>query len=149
MRKIGLLILAILFTLNHTWAQPDNPKHRERIKALKIAYITEHVNLSAEQAEKFWPVHNSYEKELLTLHRGFMEKYRTDNPGTDRRTAHEYIDANLDFQEQALAIKKKYKDEFLKVISPEQLADLYRAERGFKEMLLRELGRRQGPPDRR
>ena len=48
-----------------------------------------------------------------------------------------------------MAIKKKYKDEFLKVISPEQLADLYRAERGFKEMLLRELGRRQGPPDRR
>lgn len=149
MRKIGLLILAILFALNHTWAQPDNPKHRERIKALKIAYITEHVNLSAEQAEKFWPVYNRFEKELHNLHRGFMEKYRTDNPNADRRTAHEYIDANLDFQEQALAIKKKYKDEFLKVISPEQLADLYRAERGFKEMLLRELGRRQGPPDRR
>ena len=149
MRKIGLLLLAILFTSNHVWAQPDNPKHRERIKALKIAYITEHVNLSAEQAEKFWPVYNRFEKELHNLHRGFMEKYRSDNPNADRRTAHEYIDANLDFQEQALAIKKKYKDEFLKVISPEQLADLYRAERGFKEMLLRELGRRQGPPDRR
>lgn len=147
MRKFGLLILAILFTINNVWAQPDDPKHRERIKALKIAYITEHVNLNAEQAEKFWPVYNRFEKELHNLHRGFMDKYRNDNPGADRRTAHEYIDANLDFQEQALTIKKNYKDEFLKVISAQQLADLYRAERGFKEMLLRELGRRQGPPD--
>lgn len=147
MRKIGLLILAVLFTLSAANAQPDNPKHRERIKALKIAYITEHVNLSAEQAEKFWPVYNMFESEMHNLHRGFMEKYRNDNPNTDRRTAHEYIDANLDFQEQALELKKKYKDEFLKVISAQQVADLYRAERGFKEMLLKELRRRQdGPP---
>lgn len=149
MRKIGLLILAILFTVTTVWAQPDNPKHRERIKALKIAYITEHVELSAEQAEKFWPVYNRFEKEMHSLHRGFMEKYRSDNPDTDPRTAHEYIDANLDFQEQALELKKKYKDEFLKVISAQQVADLYRAERGFKEMLLKELGRRQDAPPRR
>lgn len=150
MRTIGLLILTVLFTLSAARAQPDNPKHRDRIKALKIAYITEHVNLSAEQAERFWPVYNRFESEMHNLHRGFMEKYRSDNPNTDRRTAHEYIDANLDFQEQALELKKKYKDEFLKVISAQQVADLYRAERGFKEMLLKELRRRQdGPPRRR
>lgn len=147
MRKTGLLLMTFLIACTTVWAQPGTPEQRERIKALKIAYITEKVELSTEQAEKFWPVYNQFEKEMHNLHRGFMDKYRDENPASDERRAHEYIDANLDFQEQALELKKKYKDEFLKMISAEQLAELYMAERGFKEMLLKELRRRQdGPP---
>lgn len=150
MRKIGLLLMTLLVAFTTVWGQPRSPEERERIKALKIAYITEKVELSAEQAEKFWPVYNRFEREMHKLHRGFMDKYRDENPTMDERRAHDYIDANLDFQEQLLALKKKYKDEFLKIISAEQLAELYMAERGFKEMLLKELRRRQdGPPPRR
>ena len=129
-------------------AQPDKKeKDWERIKALKVAFITEKINLKADQAEKFWPVYNRYEKERRDIKRGYLANYTKHNPTSDPHTAHEYIDANIEYQEHVLNLKKKYKDELLKIISAQQLAQLYDAERDFKKMLLKELGdRRGGPP---
>lgn len=145
MKKTGLLLAFVFMTISWAVAQPhhDN-KSRQRIKALKIAFITEKLDLEPKQAERFWPVYNNYEKEKWEQHKSFYDKYRDENPTADRKTAHDYIKANLDYQEAELALKKKYKDKLLKVISAEQLAELYQAERGFKEMLIRELGRRHG-----
>jgi hypothetical protein len=39
-------------------------KGREKIKQLYIAYITQEINLSEDEAEKFWPIHNQYDIEL-------------------------------------------------------------------------------------
>ena len=64
MKKI-LLITLLLITTTNVFAQRQ---HRfERIKALKTAYITEKVDLSSSEAEKFWPIYNKYEKELHQL----------------------------------------------------------------------------------
>jgi len=56
-RLIPLLILLINIS---AFAQP-NGKMKERIKAQKIAFITEKLNLSSEEAEKFWPIYNAFE----------------------------------------------------------------------------------------
>lgn len=141
MKKTGLVLLMLLMISTTLFAQPG--KYRERIKALKIAYITEKLNLSSKQAEQFWPVYNEYEAEMWKTRKGFIDKYRSDNPGSDPKSAHQYIEANLDFQEKIIDLKKKYKDKFLEVISAQQVAELYEAEHGFKQMLLRELKERR------
>lgn len=145
MSKAGIFLLTFLLAFATANAQPHNNKKHERIKALKIAYITEQLNLSAEQAQKFWPVYNSFEKEKWSIRKSFFDKYRNDNPTSDKHAAREYVEANLDYQQQELTLKKKYKDELLKTISAEQLAALYKSERGFRQMLIKELGDRHSP----
>ena len=148
MKRIVTTIIFLLVAYTAVFAQPDKNKEkdRERIKALKVAFITEKVNLKTDQAEKFWPVYNRYEKERHDIKRGFLDKYAKENPSVDKHAAHEYINDNIEYQEQVLNLKKKYKDEMLKVISAQQLATLYDAERDFKQMLLKELGdRHKGP----
>lgn len=139
MRKTALFLLTCLVAMNIATAQTPKEQKIERIKALKVAYITEQLNLDADQAKKFWPVYNKLEQEKRQLRKSFVNKYKNDNPTATPQTAHEYIDANLDYQEQELELKKKYKDELLKTISAEQLVQLYRSEKGFRQMLLKEL----------
>ena len=43
----------------------NNPQRPnvERVKAIRVAVLTEKMNLSTEEAEKFWPVYNEYERD--------------------------------------------------------------------------------------
>lgn len=139
MSKIVLILLTWLVALNTVAAQPSKQEKMERIKALKIAYVTEQLNLKADQAEKFWPVYNMLENEKWELRKDFFSKYKNDNPTATTKTAREYIDASLEYQGAILELKKKYKNELLKTITTEQLAQLYKAESGFRQLLLKEL----------
>lgn len=75
MKRILLLTTLCLFAFQ-SYAQrgggPGNPK----IKAYKIAFITEKLNLSESEAAKFWPVYNQYEKTKFSLHRREKKEIR-------------------------------------------------------------------------
>jgi len=62
MKHISILILFISISLN-TFGQDRNDK----IKALKTAYITEQLELTKAEAEKFWPVYNAFEEKRSAL----------------------------------------------------------------------------------
>lgn len=131
----------MLFVLGFTAVQAQQGnEEQQRIRAYKVKLITERLKLSDEQATKFWPVYTRYESERKGIWRSFKQKYQEKNPGnTDREKARQYINDNIEYQEQIVEVKKKYKDEMLKVISPQQLAALYQAERDFYNDLIKQL----------
>lgn len=144
-------IIAIISFLLLGWGAHAQPGQRaERIHAVKVGYITDRLHLTSTQAAAFWPVYGEYETELREARKAFRQKYKAGSTETDAE-AGQFIEDNLDFQEQALAINRKYKDRLLKVISAQQLATLYEAERDFKNLLLQRLqeGRRGGGGGRR
>lgn len=141
MKKTGYLLLLLAFMCNMVAAQPR--ERFERIHAIKVGYLTDKLHLTPEQAAKFWPVYNQYEDERHNMRREYLAKYRDNQPNRDREEAMKYIDDNLDYQEAELKLKRKYKDAFLKIISAQQMADLYQAERDFKKMLIQQLRERR------
>jgi len=58
MKKITFIAIA-LFSISF-FAQGKEGK--EKVRAYKIAYLTEKLDLSSEEAEKFWPIYNEYSK---------------------------------------------------------------------------------------
>ena len=112
----------------------------ERIQAEKIAFFTSHLNLSVEEAQKFWPVYNEYTKELESVHRqaaaalsSFKKK--------DLKEA-DYDKAINDYgkalsKEGELAIK--YGKEFKKILSAEKAAKVLNIENEFRMYLLNKL----------
>ena len=56
MNKITLII-TLLLTMN---VVAQSPEKRERIKALKVAFITEKLELTESEAQKFWPIYNTF-----------------------------------------------------------------------------------------
>ena len=145
MKKIFCTALLIIITVS-AFAQPSH-KEIERIRAIKAAFLTDRLDLTSAQAEKFFPVYRRYENEQMAIRKEFFDKYRNkqeDGQISDEALSRQYIEDNLDYQEQELALKRKYKDEFLKVISAAQVADLYKAERDFKRMLINRMKEKHG-----
>ncbi len=97
-----------------------------------------------DQTGNFIPLYNDYENELRGLRQSFFKKYKGNYSGeADDATSRQFIDDDLDYQQQVLDLKRRYNDRFLKVISPRQLADMYKAEREFRQMLMKRLEQRR------
>lgn len=141
MKKITLTILMVLVTLNII---AQHQGKREKIKAYKTAYITENLDLSPQEAEKFWPIYNAHEKEMYELkvikNRNIKNQI-VDKGGIDELSDSEadQIMDNLIKNEQAIVKGKKDFFKNLKnVISSKKVLKLYRSEHDFNRKLLSE-----------
>lgn len=121
------LLIVLLITASVSLATAQNGNTHERVQALKVAFITQKLHLSASEAEKFWPVYNQYDNEIMQL--------RSSSKNGDV----------LDNEQKLLDIRKKYKPAFESILGPQRLNDLYNAERQFRNVLIQRLKeRRQG-----
>jgi len=136
--KKGLLGLIMFLTMSTDLIAQDRREHYQRIEAIKVAFITKKLDLTTEEAQKFWPVYNNYQKELM----GLMRKRKEDRKKTDI-DQNEKINEDLTYECRMLDLKKKYKKLYLKVISAEKVLLLYQAEREFREHLIKQLKHRR------
>ena len=136
--KKGVLGMIMCLTMNTVLIAQDRREHYERIETIKVAFITKKVDLTPEEAQKFWPVYNNYQKELMEL----MKKRREDRQKTDI-APNDKINADLTYESKMLDLKKKYKKIYLKAIPAEKVLLLYQAEREFREHLIKQLNHRR------
>jgi hypothetical protein len=126
MKKYLLILFVMLGSFYITKAQQGDETKAERIEALKIAFITNKLQLTPAEAQKFWPVYKQYEAEIV-------------NAQLNNKNAPE-----LETEEKILNIKKKYKPPFEKVIGPQRLNTLFNAEgKGFRKLLIQQLQNRR------
>lgn len=121
----------------------DNP--REKIESAKIAFITEKLNLSPSEAQKFWPLYNEFSNKQNALQKE-MKKARLDYDFGDisDKEARALIEKSLDIKARELELDRSYAIKFQEAISPVKVLKLHRAEADFKRLLLRRLEQRAG-----
>jgi hypothetical protein len=131
MKKIILILVMALGVSAVSLAQDDNNAGQKgngsRIEALKIAYLTKKLNLSTEEAQKFWPIYNQY--------MGEIRKTRID--------ARQNQEGEIPTEEKLLNIRKKYNGEFNKALSSEKVNTFFKAEKEFGTVLQKELMERR------
>ncbi|MGB4398729.1 MAG: hypothetical protein WBJ10_05130 [Daejeonella sp.] len=115
-----------------------SPGRSEHIESIKVAFITSKLDLTAEEAQKFWPIYNNYNKEFLVLLKKKREARYNKNSDPN-----ETITADLVYESKMLELKKKYRKLYAKAIPPEKILALYRAESEFREHLYRQLKSRR------
>jgi hypothetical protein len=138
MKHCLLLLLSFFLVLPATAQRSATRQDVQRVQAAKIGYLTKRMNLSDEQAQRFWPVYHRYEEELRAARRkAFARLHDKRNPPVQSEAdALRTIESRLDAQEDRLEVQRKYKSEFLRVLSAEQLLALYDAEREFNRLVL-------------
>jgi len=93
----------------------------------EVAYLTKKLDLSPEEAQRFWPIYNKYDEEIHTA-RFNAVKDRT---------------PEIELEEKILNIRKKYSVDFGKALSPEKVNTFFRAEKEFGNFVQKEIERRQ------
>src|SRR5918993_2968416 len=121
MKRIILLIIVYAGVAISAIGQ-DAQKDAGRLQAYKIAFLTKKLNLTPEEAQRFWPLYNKYEEEL----RAARIEHR-------QNKASEIVT-----EEKILNIRKKYNGEFGKALSTEKVNTLFRSEKEFGNIVQKE-----------
>jgi hypothetical protein len=112
---------------------------RERVEALKVGFLTQRLNLTAKEAQAFWPVYNEYEGELAQLRKARRENLLNARDNWDQLSDAEVekvVESELASRQQELDLLKKYHSRFKQVLPIKKVARLYKAQEDFKRELL-------------
>lgn len=113
---------------------------KKKIEAAKIALITERLELSPEQAEKFWPIYRSFEEERKAIRKAYNRERKSFDPNTATEEENlNMLNMAKEVKQKQLNLENDYTDRILKVITTRQLNNLRQAEGDFKEMLLKRI----------
>ncbi|CCG53425.1 Protein of unknown function precursor, putative sensor of anti-sigma and ECF sigma factor [Flavobacterium indicum GPTSA100-9 = DSM 17447] len=141
--KIYSLLILLLFT-SLGFSQGFRDK-KEKIKALKIAFISQKLSLTTEQAEKFWPIYNKYEDKIVALKETQLKQRFQKKELTDEEALKQIEEAEA-AEVEIMSLKKKMRAELIPVIGADKVVELQKIEHEFHKKLLEKLKDRKGPP---
>jgi hypothetical protein len=106
---------------NSNQQQPQQPT--VSVMGLKIAFVTRQLNLSSDEAQKFWPVYYDYVDD--------MKQARDEEKDV------------LTYEERILNLRKRYKVEYKKILGTDERANkALTIDRDFNEVVKKELQQR-------
>ena len=93
----------------------DEKNKQEKIRSLYVAYVTQQLQLTPDEAQKFWPVHTQFENDMKSVNRDLPE---------------------LQKQQAFLDVKKRYQENFNRIIGTNRCERFFRMDGEFKRKLL-------------
>lgn len=145
MKKLNIILLILLLPLlslaqgHHGQGRIENQLSHEEMRAEKVAYLTNQIDLSISEAQKFWPVYNAFQKEMennMNEMRNIMHSLKTDTNVLSEQELESKIDRLIELESEEASIRSNYHEKFKGVLPISKVAMLYRAEMGFRKHLL-------------
>lgn len=139
------VLILLVFLMGTSWFYAQSPI-KDRIKTLKIAFITERLSLSSKEAQSFWPVYNEHHKKI----EGFRQRERKrltermDNIiGLSNTEADMLLEELIGLESEKQEAKFRYLKKVRTVLSAKKVLLLIKAEEDFKKRLLQQYRKRQ------
>ena len=137
-------LLLFLLAAGNVWGQRGGGREAidpERLQTARIAYITTRISLKPEQAEKFWPVFNTFTNSRETLMRTMGDLSRgAETIGEEE--AKSKLNQKLQLQQKLVDEEKVFIAEASKIVTYRQLLLLQNIARDFNRYLY---DRQRGP----
>jgi hypothetical protein len=144
-----IIFSALAFTGIKTYGQPpasfrSNGQQRgsapyRKIQVAKENYVGRQLDLTDDEAAKFWPVYRQYNQEMTAV-RQLKRQNMLNNRSGDQTQKDIY------YEQQLVDIKRKYNQEFSKILPAAKVSLINRSEREFTDELIKIYGER-GTPD--
>jgi chloramphenicol O-acetyltransferase len=139
MRTFILSGLLILFSIN-TFSQLDREEKLKELQAQKVSFFTERLNLSAQEAKKFWPVYDDYQnrKNLIAQERKSTTAYFLKNSeNISEEEVAELTDKYIGYQKQETKLLEAYTEKFREFLPEKKVLQVFILEVQFKQWLLK------------
>lgn len=138
-----LVVLAFLLT---TAIYAQRPA-QERIRTLKVAFITERLGLTSEEAQNFWPVYNAHDQSLQKLRRRERQRFGSQLPyleDVSEKEASELLSEFRTIQKEKFDLEQRFTADLENVLPSKKIILLLKAEEDFKKRLLQQVRKRRG-----
>ncbi len=141
-KKTYLLLIFVLAASLSALSQDEKNPAGEYVTSQKIAFFTEKIGLTPEEAEKFWPVYNAYWKKKNAIIEERQNKmtyyskhYKELSDSQMLKLADDYIHQEV----QKAQLLKKYHEKFKEILPIQKVMKIYKADYQFKEYLLEKI----------
>jgi hypothetical protein len=139
-----LLPLLAFFISFSFFAQGESMKDKkEQIKALKAAFFTTELDFTTNEAERFWPIYNTFDDKQFELRHQKMKTYmRRMNDGSldqiTEKEANTFLAQIEDTEEELFLLRKKFMQNVKKILPAVKIVKLKKAEEDFNRKLLQQ-----------
>lgn len=142
MKNLKSTFLLILLLISLSICSQEMRPNREKIKELKIAYLTEKLNLNVNEAKLFWPIYNKYNGTLkkirredhLKIRKKIKEAGSLDNISNE--DAEKLIKEKLQLEEKFLKERQNFVEELSQFLPFHKILKFQIAEKEFGKKLL-------------
>jgi Spy/CpxP family protein refolding chaperone len=143
MKRLIIPILTLFICFN-AYSQRDGKMH-ERIKSQKVAFITERLDLSSKEAQKFWPIYNAFEKKVTKIRQNDLREVRQamQKGNLSDSEAQQVLDRFMTIEQQLFEAKKQLIKDLKNVIPPQKIIQLKATEDAFNKKLMKILQQRR------
>ena len=148
MKNYKLLIVSLFLITIASFGQ-DGPlrgrfkEKKEQIKALKVAFITTELNLTPDEAAKFWPLFNAFEDKQQEIKKQKLKVYleRADSNSIDKlsdKEAASLLSQMESTEDELYQLKKKFVANLKGILPSTKVLKLKKAEEQFSKKLLQQ-----------
>ncbi|MDO7137674.1 MULTISPECIES: Spy/CpxP family protein refolding chaperone [Algibacter] len=139
--------ISTLFVLLFTVSVFAQHKDRERIQALKVSFITEKLDLTAKEAQAFWPIYNAYDEksrkckyeDMRGIRKEIKENAATLTDAKAEELLNKFVQAENTLHQERVNLIVNLK----KIISPKKIILLKATEDDFNRKLFDEYKKRK------
>lgn len=144
-----IIVLLSAFFVGKISAQPDiesDEKRKEKIETLKRAYMSEKLELTIMEAEKFWPVYNEYNKKKDLVKKSIRISAKKMKEGNhSEKDAIATIDSMTQNRKEDVDLDSKFLKDCIPVLGVEKVMTLATLQKDFQKELIQKIKeRRQG-----
>ncbi|MBO0329493.1 hypothetical protein [[Muricauda] lutisoli] len=144
MNKRALILCSLLFGIFLMHGQGPG---RNRIKTLKVAFITEQVGLTSEEAQQFWPIYNAHEETMEDIRRKERAELHANIVRAQELSTNEsemLLDHLLALQSDKQEADREFLTRLRTVIPAKKVLLLVKAEEDFKRQMIQQFRKRRG-----
>jgi Spy/CpxP family protein refolding chaperone len=146
MKNIKIFTLLLLFLSIASYSQPGKFKEKlqqkkEQVKSMKIAYITSELDLTPDEAAKFWPLYNEFEEKQREIRQEKIKNYMDRSQNSDKLSEKEattLINQMETAEEELHQLRKKFIGNLKGVLPATKILKLKKAEDEFSKKLLQQ-----------
>ncbi len=141
----NICVVVLLLSTSIFYGQRN--QNHEKIKALKVAFITEKLDLSSKEAEAFWPIYNNYEDKREALRQKERTQIRAKIKAANElseKEAKDLLEKYISFEDEEEELDKAFLKNINKVISAKKTLLLLRSEEEFKRQLIKQYRQKRG-----
>ncbi len=132
------LSIILLFAIT-TSLFGQNQNRRDKINALKIAHITEQMDLTQSEAQKFWPIYNANETAESLLRQKLNKQRNAVKPeDLTENEAHAFLLEMQAITTERHKLKSKLLKDLLAILPAKKIISFYQAEKMFREKMVSE-----------
>ena len=135
-----LLVLCILaFSLSLS-AQTTDPE--KALKAEKVTFLTNKLQLTADEAKVFWPIYDEYWERKIAIQnerRKFVEEFAKDVDKLSEADIINYTNRYVNSNKQETELLAEFNTKLKTILPPKKIMLLYQSNYDFKDYLLKKI----------